>query len=54
VNHAGDDDLEDDNEGPEKANGMNLQIYIMLNTIFVCEIFPLYAALYFLRNIIIL
>jgi hypothetical protein len=39
LNHAGDDDLEDNNEGPEKADKMNLQIYIMLNTIFVCEIF---------------
>jgi hypothetical protein len=32
VNHAGDDDLEDDNKGPEKADRMNLQTY-------VCEIF---------------
>jgi hypothetical protein len=31
----------------------HLQIYIMLNTIFVCEIFSFDAVLYFLRNLII-
>jgi hypothetical protein len=111
ANHAGDDDSEDDNKGPEKADRMNhseglnsiettlayveqqreataedillfrhwrdlaakkrkeaqkqtpitnflknklfhLQIYIMLNIIFVCEIFSFDSVLYFLPNLI--
>jgi hypothetical protein len=54
VNYAGDDDLEDDNEGPEKADRMNLQICILLNTIFAHEFFfHLMPYWYFLRNLII-
>jgi hypothetical protein len=34
-----------------KHKFFNLQIYVMLNIIFVCEIFSFDTALYFLRNI---
>jgi hypothetical protein len=37
----------------KKNRLFHLQIYIMLNTIFVCEISSFDAALYFLRHLII-